>query len=164
MPHQQVSMKTREWPWYQPWAALAFFSVLLNFVWEMVVMPAYETRSTSGAGVGIAMCVVATLGDVGITLGSYAVATMITTRRWLTRPTLVPFATYLAVGLVMTMAFEYVNVTVLHRWSYAPRMLVVAGIGVLPLLQWLVLPPIVLWLARRHLASALTVDPPREII
>lgn len=163
MTPQQVSTETPGWPWYQPWAALAFFSVLLNFVWEMVVMPAYETRSASATGVWIVMCLVATLGDVGITLGSYAVAKMITTRRWLTRPTLVPFVTYLAVGLVMTIAFECVNVNVLHRWSYAPRMLVVAGIGVLPLLQWLVLPPIVLWLARRHLASALTVDPPREI-
>ena len=155
MTHQQVSAKTTGWPWYQPWASLATFSAVLNFLWEMVVMPAYETRSTPAAGVGIAMCLLATLGDVGITLGSYAVAASITTRRWLLRPGLASFATYLAVGVVMTIAFEYVNVYVLHRWSYAPLMLVVAGIGVLPLLQWCVFPPVVLWLARRHIASAL---------
>ena len=155
MTHQLVSAKTTGWPWYQPWAALATFSAVLNFMWEMVVMPAYETRSTSAAGIGIAMCLLATLGDVGITLGSYGVAASITTGRWLCRQTFASFATYLAVGLVLTIAFEYVNVYVLHRWSYAPRMLVVAGIGVLPLLQWLVLPPIVLWLARRHIGSAL---------
>ena len=164
MTHQQASAKTPGWPWYQPWAALATFSALLNFLWEMVVMPAYEARSTSAAGVGIAMCLLATLGDVGITLGSYAVAASITTRRWLCRQTVASFATYLAVGLVLTIAFEYVNVYVLHRWSYAPRMQVVAGFGVLPLLQWLVLPPIVLWLARRHGASALIVNPPRTIM
>lgn len=164
MRHQLMSAKTTGWPWYQPWAALAAFSAVLNFIWEMVVMPAYETRSTSGAGIGIAMCLLATLGDVGITLGSYAAAASITTRRWLCRQTFASFATYLALGLVLTIAFEYVNVYVLHRWSYAPRMPVVAGIGVLPLLQWLVLPPIVLWLARRHVASALIVNPPRVII
>ena len=128
----------------------------------MTVMPAYETRPASTAGVGIAMCLLATLGDVGITLGSYAVAASITTRRWLCRQTLASFATYLAVGLVLTIAFEYVNVYVLHRWSYAPRMRVVAGIGVLPLLQWIVFPPIVLWMARRHLASAQSVKQPQK--
>lgn len=164
MSHQHVSMKMREWPWYQPWAALAVLGAALNFVWEMVVMSFYETRTTSVAGVGIATCLVATLGDVGITLGSYGVAAKITTRRWLSQLTLAPCVAYLAVGIVMTIAFEYVNVNVLHRWSYAPRMWTVAGIGVLPLLQWLVLPPIVLWLARRHLAGALIVYPPEEII
>ena len=163
MRHQLMSAKTTGWPWYQPWAALATFSAVLNFIWEMVVMPAYETRSTSGAGIGIAMCLLATLGDVGITLGSYAAAASITTRRWLIRPSLAPCLTYLAVGLVLTIAFECVNVYVLHRWSYAPRMPVVAGIGVLPLLQWLVFPPIVLWLARRHVASALMEYPHRAI-
>lgn len=157
MTHQQVSAETPRWPWYQPWVALATFSAVLNFLWEMVVMPAYGTRSTSAAGIGIGMCLLATLGDVGITLGSYAVAASIATRRWLTRPAIALFLTYLAVGLVMTIAFEYVNVYMLHRWSYAPRMQVMAGIGVLPLLQWIVLPPIVLWLARRHFASALKV-------
>ena len=154
---EQMRAKTPGWPWYQPWVALATFSAVLNFLWEMVVMPAYGTRSTSAAGIGIAMCVLATLGDVGITLGSYAVAASIAPRRWLTRPAIAPCLTYLAVGLVMTIAFEYVNVYMLHRWSYAPRMQVMAGIGVLPLLQWIVFPPIVLWLARRHFASALRV-------
>ena len=157
MTHQQVSTKTTGWPWYQPWVALATFSAVLNFLWEMVAMPAYEVRSTSAAGVGIAMCLLATLGDVGITVVSYAVAASSATRRWLMRPTIAPLLTYLAVGLVMTIAFEYVNVYILHRWSYAPRMQVMAGIGVLPLLQWIVFPPIVLWLARRHCASALKV-------
>ena len=148
-----MSAKTPGWPWYQPWAALATVSAVLNFIWEMVVMPAYETRSTSAAGIGITMCLVATLGDVGITLGSHAVATMTATRRWLLRPSLASLATYLAVGVVLTIAFEYVNVYVLHRWSYAPRMWTVVGIGLLPVVQWLVLPPIVLMVARRQLAG-----------
>lgn len=162
MTHEQVIATTTRLPWHQPWVALATFSALLNFVWEMVVMPAYETGSTPDAGVGIAMCLLATLGDVGITLGSYAVAGSITTRWWLTRPTIASFLTYLAVGLVLTTVLEYANVYVLHRWSYAPRMPVVAGIGVLPLLQWIVFPPIVLWMARRHLASAQSVKQPQK--
>lgn len=152
------------WPWYQPWAALALFSALLNVVWELVFVSFYETRTASAAGVGIAVCcLVATLGDVGIALAAYAAAATITTRRWLHRQALAPFATYLTVGLIITIALEVVSVYVLRRWSYGPRMPTVARIGALPLLQWLLLPPIVLWLARRHLAGALFVYPPQEI-
>lgn len=150
-------MTTREVPWYQPWVTLALFGASLNVVWEMLAMSFYDTRTTSGTGGGIAMCLMATLGDVGIALVSYAVAAMMSTRRWIFRPTVLPFVIYLAVGLVMTTAFEYINVHTLHRWSYAPRMWTVAGIAVLPLLQWLVLPPVVLRLARRYSSSASTV-------
>ena len=41
---EQLRAKTTGWPWYQPWVALATFSAVLNFLWEMVVMPAYEVR------------------------------------------------------------------------------------------------------------------------
>jgi len=42
------------------------------------------------------------------------------------------------------------------RWQYAEVMprLPILGTGLAPLGQWLVLPPIVLWLTRRHLAGA----------
>ena len=79
MPQQPMSMTTRELPWYQPWMALALFSASLNVVWEMLAMSFYDTRTTSGIGGGIAMCLMATLGDVGITLVSYAVTSMFTT-------------------------------------------------------------------------------------
>jgi len=69
-----------------------------------------------------------------------------------------------ASGLFLTIIFEYVNVYVLHRWSYRSDIPTFMGIGVLPLLQWLVLPPIVFSLTRRHLAGAQTVQPPEEII
>lgn len=61
---------------------------------------------------------------------------------------------YLGLGILITVGFEDVNVHVLHRWSYGPRMAVVAGIGILPLLQWLVVPMLVLWSARRYLTGA----------
>ena len=147
----------RESSWYQPWVALAFFSASLNVVWELLAMSFYVTRTTSGTGGGIVMCLIAALGDVGITLVSYAVAATIGTRRWVCRPTVSPFAVYLAVGLVVTVASEYVNVYILHRWSYPPRMWTVAGVAVLPLVQWMLLPPIVLRLARRHLSRTSTV-------
>ena len=59
-------------------------------------------------------------------------------------------AGFVAVGLGITVLLEVLNVSVLGRWAYAPRMPLLAGIGLAPRLQWLALPPLTLWLARRH--------------
>ena len=157
MPHQHTNMTAGEWPWYQPWARLALFSASLNVVWEMLAMSFYDGR-TSGTGIGIAMCLTAALGDVGIALGAYAIAARLSTRQWIVRPTLLPFMTYVACGLVVTILSEYLNVHILQRWSYRSQMLTVAGVAMLPMLQWLVLPPIVLLLSRQHLHRLLGRD------
>ena len=151
MSSEAVDARNIDWRWYQPWVALAVFSALLNVAWEMAAMSFYEAPAASPIGVGITMCLMATLGDVGITLGSYAVATAIAPRRWLVRHTAAPMAMYLGGGIAATIALEYVNVYRLQRGSYAYGMPTVAGIGALPLVQWGVLPPIVLWLARWYL-------------
>ena len=61
---------------------------------------------------------------------------------------------YLAVGLVVTLVFEVVNVYVAHRWSYASAMPLVLGIGLSPIAQWLIVPTVTLVLARRYVELA----------
>jgi hypothetical protein len=56
-------------------------------------------------------------------------------------------------GAGYTVFSEWMNITLLRAWAYAPSMprIELAGfeLGLTPLLQWLVLPPLALWLARR---------------
>ena len=138
------------------------FSALLNVVWEMFAIAFYDMPSAAPSRPGIATgCLLAALGDVGITLVAYAAASAIAGRRWLFHPSRSARAAYLGLGIAVTIMLEYVNVRVLHRWAYASGMPTVAGIGALPLVQWLVLPLIVLWLARRHLAGVVPGDPSR---
>jgi hypothetical protein len=58
---------------------------------------------------------------------------------------------FVACGIVATAGIELAALRV-GRWTYAARMpiLPLMGIGLVPLAQWLVLPPVVLWLVRRH--------------
>ena len=150
-------------PWHQPWTALALFSVLLNFAWETLAVSLYDMHAAPLAN-GVAVhCLQAALGDAGITLAAFAAGSMVATRRWLFRPTIATVATYLGLGLAITIVFEYVSVYVLHRWAYAAGMPTVLGIGMLPLVQWLLVPLINLWLARRHLSCALDAFPRPEI-
>lgn len=165
MPLTPAESHEREWRWYQPWVALGLFSLLLNVVWEFFAISFYDTPPQAiGGNAMVASCLLAAIGDVGITLASYAAASVTSTRRWIARSSITAFTTYVASGLFLTIIFEYVNVYVLHRWSYRSDMPTFMGIGVMPLFQWLVLPPIVLSLTRRHLARAQTMQPPQEII
>jgi hypothetical protein len=53
----------------------------------------------------------------------------------------------------ITVAIEWLATEVWHRWSYAADMptLPLVGTGLVPLLQWLVLPPLVVGLVCRQL-------------
>ncbi len=54
-------------------------------------------------------------------------------------------------GLAVTVAPEWLNVHVWRRWAYGEDMPVVLGVGLTPLLLWVIVPLLTLWLARRHL-------------
>ncbi len=55
-------------------------------------------------------------------------------------------------GLVLTIAYEFAATGPLAFWEYAPSQprLPILGTGLAPMLQWLLLPPFTLWLARIH--------------
>jgi hypothetical protein len=61
----------------------------------------------------------------------------------------------LYVGLILTLLLERLAVGPLDRWTYAPSMpLTELDIGLLPILQWLVLPPLALVLTARQVRGA----------
>jgi hypothetical protein len=78
-------------------------------------------------------------------------------RRWVIAPTTLQLALFISVGVVITAVIERLatNGHWVQTWTYAPAMPVLPGlgIGVLPLLQWTLLPPLTVWFARRQLAG-----------
>jgi hypothetical protein len=69
---------------------------------------------------------------------------------WLVQPErwLAPAAIWIALGLVATIAFERWALET-GRWQYGRDMPAMFGIGLLPLLQWLVVPAVTLFAVRR---------------
>ena len=133
---------------YLPWLAG------LNLAWEALQIPLYTIWTEASAG-AIAFAIFhCTLGDVLIGFTSLALALILGREE-----ALVQWHWRRIVGLMLllgpgyTIFSEWLNTT-LFRWSYSELMptLKVAGLelGVSPLLQWLVLPPIALYLARRN--------------
>jgi hypothetical protein len=55
-----------------------------------------------------------------------------------------------AIGVGYTVYSEWLNVYQRQAWGYAPNMPLIAGIGLSPLLQWLLLPPVAVAILRRQ--------------
>lgn len=133
---------------------VALFAFLLNYPWEFLQVPFFAEMSTMSHWEAVRFCTRATLGDVPIALVAYWVVAALRRRRdWLRCPDVKAIAGFVAVGIVVTIGLEWHATELQQRWQYAEGMptLPLLGTGLAPLLQWLVLPPLIVWLARRQL-------------
>ncbi len=131
---------------YLPWLAG------LNLAWEIAHLPLYTIWSEASAGAMAFAVVHCTLGDAMI--GTAALLLVLiagregTLERWRWRR--IALGTAL-IGAGYTVFSEWMNLTVLQSWAYSDLMPVIewAGfrMGLSPLLQWLLVPPLALWLA-----------------
>ena len=141
----------------EPEFSVGLFSFLLHFVWETLQMPFFEIPSESTILDVTRGCTQATLGDAGISLASFwAVAVVAKSRQWICRPTWRQIVGFIIVGVLITIVFEFVATGPLDRWTYADAMatLPILGTGLLPILQWITLPPLVVWLVSRQVPGS----------
>jgi hypothetical protein len=124
-------------------------AVSLNYLWELAQAPLYVGLEAYNAGV-FWHCFVASLGD-GIMVLLILAAGWITLRKpdWFVRPGVPGYLVMITTGLVLAVLVEWVAVHKLGRWVYAERMPTVPGmgIGLVPIAQMLILPPLVFRIA-----------------
>lgn len=135
---------------------IGIFSFLLNFVWEIQQMPFYQIPAEFSHLDITRNCTLATVGDVGILLAAFwAVAIISKSRQWFHQPSRWQSSSFILVGVVITVVFEALATGVLGRWKYAALMptLPLLGTGLLPLFQWMLIPPIVIWFVKRQLSD-----------
>lgn len=143
--------------WDVPEVPVAFFSFLLHFVWEFVQVPVFAGMAEMAHWEAIKLCMSATFGDVGFALTAFWIASLAArSRNWLLRPQRLQILIFMGVGIALTVGFEYYYTNVSLRWTYSDAMSLVPpfGTGLSPLMQWLIIPPLVIWLTRRHLLGA----------
>ena len=122
------------------WSALSFS---LNLVWEISHVGLY-TIWREADGLRIAWSVFhCTLGDVVIAVAGFALAAIVLWRaNW---PLSHPWTGGVVVvigAITFTTWSEWYNVYRAGAWGYATNMPLIFGIGLTPLLQWLILPPV----------------------
>lgn len=137
-----------------PETNVALFAFLLNLPWELWQIPLFKGVASLAHRDGVIMCIRAAMGDAVISLFAFwLVAVTARSRGWIQRPSVVTLAAFVAVGLVATVVLEYWATRIGGRWEYAEAMprLPLLGTGLTPLLQWLLLPLLVVWLVRKQI-------------
>ena len=124
------------------WLTFALTTAALSFVWEMAQGGWFASMAPLSFWRATLLGSRATVGDVVITAVAFAVAAAAARNsHWPAekRQSLLPFAIFIASGLAVTVAYE-IHAIAVGQWSYAETMPTIAGVGVLPILQWLVIP------------------------
>jgi len=133
---------------------IAFFSFLLNFVWEALQTPFFIDISDNINTV-VWYRFHCTLGDVMITLSSFWLVALISkTRTWFLNPTKGKLLLFVAFGVSYTIFSEIKNVSLNKLWGYSDLMPVIPFIevGIIPLLQWIIVPPLLIFIVKRQLS------------
>ena len=129
---------------------------MLHFFWEIAQLPLYTLWYESPPG-AIAFAVVhCTIGDVLIAAISLFVAIVVGGgAHW-------PQARYrrvalmaAAIGLAYTVFSEWNNTVITRSWAYSPWMPTLWGIGLSPVLQWIVIPAVAFWRLSHHVTTLL---------
>ena len=138
------------------WPELYFaaFAFVLNFIWEMLQMPLYTGVMQKPYSESVVICLLATAGDVAIMLGAFwLLALLAHSRHWVSGSDSKQVVQFTAIAFVIGIAAEEVAIKPLHSYSYNSRMPIVPvlGMGLVPLLQWILLPLAVFFLSKRQL-------------
>lgn len=124
-------------------------AVAFNFPWELAQAPLYQGLDDRSAAAW--HCFVASLGDGVLVLVIFSAGLCIWQRiDWFEHPRTRGYLLILATGFVLALTVEWVAVHFASRWSYTDRMPRLLGleIGLVPILQMLVLPPLVFFVAK----------------
>ena len=126
-------------------------SLALHFVWEMLQLPLYTLWTTGTLRQQAFAIVHCTGGDAMIAAGALLLALILFGRsEWPAGKGLAVYSASLAIGVVYTAYSEWYNTTVSAQWAYANAMPIVPfiGVGLTPLLQWIVVPTLAMWSAQ----------------
>ncbi|HVT58910.1 MAG TPA: hypothetical protein VHR45_10960 [Thermoanaerobaculia bacterium] len=122
---------------------------VLNALWEALQTPLYADSDREPSHL-LWTRLHCTVGDVLILLGCFwAVSALWRDRQWFYRREGCRAPLFVGFGLAYTAASELYNTRLAHAWAYGPQMPRLFGVGLAPLLQWLVLPSILLIVLRR---------------
>lgn len=137
-----------------------WFGFLLNYPWEFIQAPLFEGMAAQPHWQGVKICTQAAIGDAVILLMAYwGVALAHRHRGWITVFRWRTTGLFLLIGLSVTICIEALAVRGwwLESWNYAVSMPVIPGlrVGLLPVLQWVMLPPVVVAMVGRQIRGGL---------
>jgi hypothetical protein len=138
---------------YNPVLNLFFFSFVVNATWEWIQSP-FFVDITSDLNTIVWYRIHCTLGDTLLLLSGYLlIALYHRDLNWIRHSNTRHYAILVVMGVLYTFISEYVNVYVKQSWSYSQYMPLFPFIhvGFVPLIQWIILPPVILFITKRQI-------------
>lgn len=127
-------------------------AVLINLPWEVAQMSLYVAEGS--VVISLWYCFLASIGDGLLVLLIFAAGWLVFRRQdWFTQPGVRGYLLMLAAGASIAVVVEWVASGIAGQWAYAEGMPLVLGVGLAPLIQMLVLPPLIFRIVsawRRH--------------
>jgi len=137
-------------------ARVFLWAVALNFLWEMAQAYAYTGMPPSSIEATL-ICARASLIDGFLVLGIFWGGIVVFSRAdWIERPGGRGYFFMGAAGLLISVLIELNAVYRLGKWGYRPIMPILSlfGVGLFPVLQMILLPPVTFLLSRGKPASS----------
>ncbi len=126
-----------------PEARLCIGAFSVELVWELAQSPLYADTYVEPLVTVLWYRIHCAAGDVLILFAAWlAAAAVARSRHWYRHPRLREWSILLVVGLGYTWFSEWRALSVTHAWAYSRHMPTLGGIGLAPLVQWIVLPPL----------------------
>ncbi len=125
---------------YRRFAVIALELFALNFLWEVGQARFYASMKGLPIWSATWLCTRAAAADVALLVLWFVIAALVASdAAWPVHPTAKPIATFFALCLLATVGIEHWAIAT-RRWTYSDDMPVIFGVGVLPLLQWILIP------------------------
>lgn len=126
---------------------LFIVGTVLNYPWELAQSGLFAGAYAWGSRWG--HCLIASLGDAALIVVIHGIGWTFTRRfDWFERPGAARYVLMLTAGGVIAVGVEWIALHIAHRWAYNDVMPLIPGlnIGVVPVLQMLLLPPVIFYL------------------
>lgn len=133
-----------------PEIQLLLAGLSLSLMWEVLQSPFYtDTFAVSWATL-VYNRLHCTGGDAVILLVAFWLVALRWGRSWMRAASWAPCTAFLALGVAYTVFSEHYNVHLVQRWAYSRWMPTIAGVGLIPPLQWVVVPTLCVHLVRSY--------------
>lgn len=129
---------------------LFLLAIPLHLIWEVAQIRAYEFPET-GLMTDVIGCLLPTLGDGLMTLIIFWTGwAVFRDSRWILKPALKGYLLMFVIGIFLAIIVELNALYLTGAWRYSEQMITISvlGVGLLPLLQMVLLPPITAVLLR----------------
>jgi len=142
-----------------PECMLIMLALPLQLLWEVAQFPLYTVWHEGDWAYILYGLIHCTLGDLLILLVIFWVVSLLNKSRfWVYESGFTSFVLFIFLGLVYTIYSEIVNTRIKGTWGYTESMPIVPviEIGGAPFMQWLLIPPVLIWLMRLLQASRMS--------